>query len=248
MDSSEIKTNVQQRYAEIVSLSGNNKASSCCCSPAGVSNGCCGDSSTLQQSIVESDLGLSCGFPTQYANLQPGETVLDLGSGAGVDAFTAAMQVGERGEVIGVDFTPEMIDRAREIALKNGFLNVDFRQGDIENLPVESGSVDAVLSNCVINLVPDKQSVFREIFRVLKQDGRFCISDIVTDVEVPESLKNDLALWAECLSGAMQIDNYLNLITGAGFKNLKVHHLSEFENPGENNLHFLSITLEGRKE
>ncbi len=248
MDSIEIKTNVKQRYAEIVSSAGTNKASSCCCSPAGGSTGCCGDSSTLQQSIVESDLGLSCGFPTQYANLQPGETVLDLGSGAGVDAFTAAMQVGEQGTVIGVDFTPQMVDRAREIALKNDWENVEFRLGDIENLPVESGSVDAVLSNCVINLVPDKQGVFREIFRVLKPDGRFCISDIVTDIEVPESMKNDLALWAECLSGALQMDTYLDLITEAGFKNLKIHHLSEFENPGEIQMRFLSITLEGRKQ
>jgi len=248
MDSSEIKSNVKLRYAEIVSSAGNNKALSCCCSPAGESTGCCGDSSTLQQSIVESDLGLSCGFPTRYAALQPGETVLDLGSGAGVDAFTAAMQVGEQGMVIGVDFTPEMIERSREIVLKNGLLNVEFRLGDIENLPVDSGSVDAVLSNCVINLVPDKQMVFREIFRVLKPDGRFCISDIVTDVEVPESLKNDLALWAECLSGAVQKDTYLNLITEAGFKNLKIHQLSEFENPGEIQIRFLSLTLEGHKE
>jgi SAM-dependent methyltransferase len=165
---------------------------------------------------------LGCGNPFALAGLQPGETVLDLGSGGGLDCFLAARQVGESGHVIGVDMTPEMIDRARAAARRGGYPNVEFRLGEIENLPVADGTVDAVISNCVINLSPDKGQVFREAFRALRPGGRLLVSDIVLAGELPAPLRENVELWAGCLAGAIAEAEYLRLIREAGFGEVSV--------------------------
>ncbi len=229
-DPADVKTAVRQRYAGIALGGG-----SCCGDEAGCGSGaaaegaaagaaCCDsgamlvDYGALDADVVAgANLGLGCGLPTRHADIRPGETVLDLGSGAGIDAFLAARAVGPSGRVIGVDFTPEMIERARANAATGGHGNVDFRQGDIEDLPVDAGSVDLVLSNCVLNLVPDKARAFAEIHRVLRPGGRFVISDVVSFGPVPERVRTDMALWAGCVAGAMDRDGYLDLIRAAGF-------------------------------
>ena len=163
------------------------------------------------------NLGLGCGNPVALASLRPGETVLDLGSGGGIDCFLAARKVGPEGRVIGVDMTAEMIHLARENAQKSGLKNVEFRLGEIENLPLEDGSVDAVISNCVINLSTDKERVFREIYRVLKPGGRMMVSDIVLDGELPAKVKDSVAAYTGCIGGALKRDDYLAAIVKAGF-------------------------------
>jgi ubiquinone/menaquinone biosynthesis C-methylase UbiE len=195
----------------------------------------------------EGNLGLGCGLPTLYAGIQPGNTVLDLGSGAGVDVFLAAKAVGPQGRAIGVDMTPEMIARSWENAVKGGYRNVDFRLGEIEALPVQDSSVDVVLSNCVINLAPDKRKVFSEIFRVLKPGGRFSISDIVTYGPVPEAIRQDMALWAGCSAGALDREDYLRLITETGFSDVQVNQLVEYDAMKGEDYGFASLTVEGRK-
>ncbi|OGW04791.1 MAG: arsenite S-adenosylmethyltransferase, partial [Nitrospinae bacterium RIFCSPLOWO2_02_FULL_39_110] len=162
------------------------------------------------------NLGLSCGNPVAIASLQEGETVLDLGSGAGIDCFLAANRVGDRGRVIGIDMTPEMIERARENARKGNFKNVEFRLGYIENLLVEDNSIDVVISNCVINLAPDKSRVFKEIYRVLKPGGRMIVSDIVLTGKLPSRIKNNVNAYVGCIAGAVQMDDYLKMIEDAG--------------------------------
>jgi SAM-dependent methyltransferase len=176
----------------------------------------------LQAIPAEADLGLGCGNPTALAGLQAGETVLDLGSGGGIDCFLAARRVGPAGRVIGVDMTAEMIDRARAAARQGSFQNVEFRLGEIENLPVADASVDAVISNCVINLSPDKGRVFRESFRALKAGGRLLVSDIVLTGELPAGAREDVELWAGCVSGALPEQEYLSLIREAGFSEVSV--------------------------
>lgn len=168
------------------------------------------------------DMGLGCGNPQAIASLKPGETVLDLGSGGGFDCFLAARQVGETGRVIGVDMTPEMIRKARANALKGGYSNVEFRLGEIEHLPVADRSVDAIISNCVINLSPDKASVFREAFRVLKPGGRLAIADIVATAALPEDARQDLALISGCVGGAALIDEIERLLREAGFRDVRI--------------------------
>ena len=211
------------------------------------------DYSSLELLPVEgSDLGLGCGMPTRFAALQPGEVVLDLGSGAGIDVFLAAKAVGETGSAIGVDMTEAMIERAWQNARKHQIKNVDFRLGEIESLPVDSSSVDVVLSNCVINLTPNKQRVFAEIARVLKPGGRFIISDIVTFGDVPPEIRQDMELWAGCVAGAIDEQEYLAIIRRNGFSNLKFHSRSSAtENAGENQpgpaYGMVSITVEARK-
>lgn len=219
MDSSEKKEVIKRKYGEIAMAGG-----SCCCSST-----CCGNSSAADisksigyaedqiLSVPDSNLGLGCGNPTAFAELQPGDIVLDLGSGAGFDCFLAAQKVGNSGKVIGVDMTPEMLERAQTNALKYGYSNVEFRFGDIESLPVEDRSVDVVISNCVINLAPDKEKVFREVFRVLKSGGRMFISDMVLLAELPEDLRNDKDLLAGCVAGALLKEEYLRLVKEAGF-------------------------------
>ena len=168
------------------------------------------------------DLGLGCGAPIGLLALRPGETVVDLGSGAGIDAFLAAEEVGPEGRVIGVDMTPQMLERARRNAASAGRTNVEFREGRLEALPVEDGSVDAVTSNCVINLVPDKAAVFAEVARVLKPGGRMVVSDIVLDAPLPEAVRADIAAWVGCISGALRKEEYLGLVEGAGFTQVEV--------------------------
>lgn len=168
------------------------------------------------------DLGLGCGDPTADADLSPGQTVLDLGSGAGVDCFLAARQVGLAGRVIGVDMTDAMLEKARENARKGGFTNVEFRKGDVENLPVESNTVDRIISNCVINLAPDKARVFAEAHRVLKSGGAITVSDIVSFGPVPDSIRRDVELWAGCTAGALDREEYLATVRGAGFGRAEV--------------------------
>jgi len=178
-----------------------------------------------------SNLGLGCGNPTALASLKPGETALDLGSGAGFDCFLAAREVGEKGRVIGVDMTPEMVEKARENARKGGYGNVEFRLGEIENLPVRDGVADVVLSNCVINLSAAKDRVFAEAFRALKPGGRVLISDIVLDGELPEAVARSLAAYAGCIAGAVRKEEYLRLMEAAGFLDVRIVAESRFEIP-----------------
>lgn len=205
---------VKKAYAKAA----RNSASCCGSAP------CCSTDSTV--ALPEADLGLSCGDPVAFSQLKPGDTVLDLGSGAGRDVFTAATIVGQTGLVIGVDITPEMLALAnrnlKTFSGKTGLKNVEFRPGEIENLPVEDSCVDVVISNCVINLSPDKPRVFREAFRVLKPGGRMVISDIVLNHPLPEELSTDTALYSACIAGAMLRDNYLKAIREAGFGKVDV--------------------------
>ena len=170
----------------------------------------------------DADLGLGCGLPTEFANIKKGDTVLDLGSGAGNDVFIARRYVGESGRVIGVDMTQDMIDKAIENCSKLKYENVEFRLGEIENLPVGNDSVDAVISNCVLNLVPDKEKAFSEIQRVIKIGGRFCVSDIVLNAELPTKLKSAAEMYAGCVAGALMKEDYINIIKKAGFENIQI--------------------------
>jgi SAM-dependent methyltransferase len=227
MEPEKTKSLVRERYGEIAAA-----GSSCCggSSPTVVSTASAheigdkiGYSKDEMESVPDgSNLGLGCGNPTALASIVEGETVLDLGSGAGFDSFLAARQVGASGKVIGVDMTPQMIAKARENAAKNGYENVEFRLGEIENLPVESGSVDIVISNCVINLAPDKGKVFREAHRSLKPGGRFYISDIVLLKELPASVKKSVEAYIGCVAGAILKQDYLDAIREAGFVDVKV--------------------------
>jgi arsenite methyltransferase len=216
-----IKNYVKSRYGYIA------KKGKTCCSCNGVSAmeqaRAIGYSREELKKIPQSALmGLGCGNPAGLATLKPGETVLDLGSGGGVDVFLAANRVGEEGWVIGVDMTPEMIRKARSNARKGGYKNVEFRLGEIEDLPVEDESVDVILSNCVINLSPDKEKVFAEAYRVLRPGGRIVVSDIVTDKELPDEIRKSFAAWAECIGGALVRKEYLDAIKKAGFGRIKV--------------------------
>jgi len=227
MKKEKIKKVVREGYTKIA------KQASSCCVPA---DSCCG-SSNLAQDISKkigytedeikavpegTNLGLGCGNPVAIASLKEGEIVLDLGSGAGFDCFLAANKVGKNGRVIGVDMTPEMIEKAREIAKKSNHRNVEFRLGDIENISVADSSVDVVISNCVINLAPDKRRVFMEAFRVLKPGGRLMISDIVLLKELPDLIKNSIEAYVGCLSGAIMRDKYIDAIRAAGFQEVRI--------------------------
>lgn len=223
MDKSvQLKEAVKQKYGEIVLLK---KNASCCASPC-----CCAegngtmneDYSDVDGYVADADLGLGCGLPTQFANIQKGDTVLDLGSGAGNDCFVARAEVGESGKVIGVDFTPAMVDKARENAGKRGFKNVEFREGDIEDLPVENNSVDVVISNCVLNLLPAKDRIFHEIYRVLKPGGHFCISDIVLQGELPPELSHAVEMYVGCVAGAIPQEEYIAGISKAKFQKIEI--------------------------
>ena len=216
-----IHQNVREHYAGIVDAT---TSSSKGCGCSGDSASCCPEASTLYgekdwQNLPGSvtEISLGCGDPVTLASLVPGLTVLDLGSGGGIDCFLAAQRVGPTGRVIGVDMTAKMIERARANQEKIGLNNVEFRLGEIEHLPVADASVDVVISNCVINLSPDKPQVFSEIHRVLRSGGRVAVSDIVTDGELPDEIKQDLAAWAGCVAGAWQAEDYVQAIRAAGF-------------------------------
>ena len=227
MKDNEIKKMVRKRYAKVT------KQENTCCGPE--RQVCCdprladdisrriGYSQEEMGSVPQgANLGLGCGNPVAIASLREGETVLDLGSGAGFDCFLAAQKVGKKGRVIGLDMTPEMVEKARENAKKGNLENVEFKLGDIENLPIDDSSVDVVISNCVINLTPDKGKVFKEAFRVLKPGGRMMISDLVLLKELPEVIKNSPEAYVSCVSGAMLKDEYLKRIKAAGFDEVRI--------------------------
>lgn len=219
----QLKEIVRQKYSEIALQDKETNQSSCCgaggCSTE-VYNIMSDDYTTLEGYNPDADLGLGCGLPTQFAKIQKGNTVIDLGSGAGNDCFIARAETGETGKVIGIDFTPAMIDKARANAEKRGFNNVEFRQGDIEKMPITSNVADVIVSNCVLNLVPNKDGVFKEIYRVLKPGGHFSISDVVLVGDLPKGLQNDAEMYAGCVAGAIQKQVYLELIQQNGFKNI----------------------------
>ena len=221
---SQIKLLVKEKYSEIANQSKEQNLTSCCgatgCGSSEVYNIMADDYSTLEGYNPEADLGLGCGLPTEFAKIKEGDTVIDLGSGAGNDAFVARRLTGEKGKVIGIDFTEAMIARAKENAEKLGLKNVEFRQGDIDNMPVTTNKADVIVSNCVLNLVPNKHKVFSEVYRVLKPGGHFSISDIVLDGLLPERWKEVAELYAGCVSGAIQRSEYLGIIEEAGFKNI----------------------------
>jgi arsenite methyltransferase len=223
----DMRKKVQEKYGQIAASAGSccGPKQTCGCAAPSAADLSTGVGYSVQElaSIPEgANLGLGCGNPVALASLQPGETVLDLGSGGGIDCFLAARRVGPEGRVIGVDMTAEMIHLARENASKSDLKNVEFRLGEIENLPVEDRAIDAVISNCVINLSPDKERVFREIYRVLKQGGRMMVSDIVLDGELPERVKDSVAAYTGCIGGALKRDDYLAAIAKAGFTGVEI--------------------------
>ena len=258
----QLREMVRQKYAQVVKSS---------------SDGCCGSScggedklnmigdayDGIEGYMAEADLGLGCGVPVEHAGLQSGHTVLDLGSGAGLDVFVARKEVGAGGRVIGVDMTAEMIARARENVRRSGYDNVEFRLGEIEHLPVLSDSIDVVISNCVLNLVPDKKQAFAEIWRVLKPGGHFCVSDIVASSELPGWLKGVAEAYAGCVAGAIPREDYLQLIQQTGFSRIEVARERRIEVPAEllagsltpgqqeqianSDLHVMSVTVKAVK-
>ena len=218
-----LKRIVQEKYAQIALQDAATNAASCCgAGPVSnkVYNIMADDYTQFEGYVAEADLGLGCGLPTAFAQIKPGDVVIDLGSGAGNDCFVARQETGPEGKVIGIDFTEAMIEKARTNAEKLGYHNVEFRQGDIEAMPVNSSVADVVVSNCVLNLVPNKQAVFQEIFRVLKPGGHFSISDVVKLGELPEGLQQAAEMYAGCVAGAIPKEDYLRLAQEAGFEQL----------------------------
>lgn len=259
---------VRNRYAKIAASS---KDQGCC------STDCCTDEAgeiteysmigdaydSVDGYVADADMGLGCGLPVEHAGLKPSHIVVDLGAGAGLDAFVARREVGETGQVIGVDMTPEMITKARKNAAAQNYANVEFRLGEIENIPVENDSVDVVISNCVLNLVPDKSRAFREIHRILKPGGHFCISDIVSSQALPDWTMKVAELYVGCVAGAIPKADYLNLIVASGFTQIIVKTERRIHIPQDildqyadkeqiidakaRDLHVLSVTITGRK-
>ena len=265
IDKEKIKESVRKSYAKVAKAGGvslGTITSASCCSPSdnsaqtNTSDSCCGGPAATPEQlsavmgyskediagVVEgANMGLGCGNPVALASLKTGETVVDLGSGGGFDCFLASKQVGETGQVIGVDMTPEMITKARKNADKMGTSNVEFRLGEIEHLPVADNSADIIMSNCVINLSPDKLSVYREAFRILRPSGRLAISDIVATAPLPDEIKKDLALVSACVGGAATIEDTVKMLEEVGFEDVKVKPKDESRKlisewaPGENN-------------
>ncbi len=237
MKAEDLKLVVKEKYGEIAKQSILLNQSSCC-----GTSGCCGE---LEFSMIgdeyqdveghnpDADLGLGCGIPTNYAAIKKGDHVLDLGSGAGNDCFVARAIVGETGKVTGLDFTDAMIAKAETNNLKLGFTNVEFVQGDIEEMPLPDNSFDVVVSNCVLNLVPDKNKAFSEIMRVLKPNGHFCVSDVVIKGELPEKIRQDAVMYVGCVSGAIKMDEYLEIINHQGFNNVVIHKQKEIAIPAD---------------
>lgn len=266
----EIKQVVKEKYGEIAKASSN----SGCCGPTS----CCGTADnkivgyTVMQDeydhlngyVAEADLGLGCGLPTEFAGIKEGDTVVDLGSGAGNDVFVARALVGETGKVIGIDMTEEMIVKANRNNQKLGFKNVEFKLGDIEIIPLDNSLADVVVSNCVLNLVPDKRKAFAEIYRITKPGGHFCVSDIVIKGELPANLKKSAEMYAGCVAGAVQQDEYLEIIKETGFVNTTINKTKVIDLPDEilkqylsddeiksfkeNNVGILSITVTSYKQ
>ena len=223
----QLKEIVRKKYSEIALQDKETNMSSCCgaggCSTE-VYNIMSEDYTTLKGYNADADLGLGCGLPTQFAQIKKGDVVVDLGSGAGNDCFIARHETGETGKVIGIDFTPAMIDKARSNAEVRGFNNVEFRQGDIESMPITANTADVIVSNCVLNLVPNKDAVIKDIYRVLKPGGHFSISDVVLVGALPEGLRKDAEMYAGCVSGAIQKEVYMELIHANGFENVIIQN------------------------
>jgi arsenite methyltransferase len=234
MNPSELKLIVQEKYGKIAS-SDESASGSCCCT-----TGCCSSEgiSTFNESydhldgyVPDADLSLGCGVPVDFADIRPGNRILDLGSGAGNDCFVARSMTGDTGHVTGLDFTEPMLRKAEENREKLGYTNVEFIRGDIEEMPMPDNSYDVVLSNCVLNLVPDKEKAFSEIFRVLKSGGHFCVSDVVVKGTLSEKARSDAELYAGCVSGASAMDEYLGFIRHSGFSNITVHKEKRIQMP-----------------
>ncbi len=221
-DSKDMKTVVKERYGKIASEGSQGCGCGCSSEPLDGYSVFKDDYTGIDGYVPDADLSLGCGIPTEFAAIRPGDTVIDLGSGAGNDCFVSRQLVGDSGEVIGIDMTPEMIERAKANTAKLGYDNVKFRLGEIENLPVTANKADVIISNCVINLVPDKTAAFQEILRVLKPGGHFCISDVVTEGHIPPVLLEQAELYAGCIAGALPVEHYLEIIRKAGFKNVEV--------------------------
>lgn len=263
MDRQEIKELVKKKYSEIALQE---TETSCC------SSGCCSsevynimseDYSLVEGYNSDADLGLGCGLPTEFARIEKGDIVVDLGSGAGNDCFVARAETGEEGRVIGVDFSETMLEKAKENAKKRGYNNINFLLGDIENLPIEDNTADVVISNCVLNLLPSKDRIFHEIFRVLKPNSHFCVSDVVIIGNLPEKIKNAAEMYVGCISGAIQKNDYLKEILKAGFSNIIIEKekpifipddiLVKYLNPEElerfkiDKPRIISITVTGEK-
>jgi ubiquinone/menaquinone biosynthesis C-methylase UbiE len=242
MKSEELKQIVKDKYGEIAKQ--NNSESSSCC---GTSSCCSGVDYTVFSENYENlkgynpdaDLNLGCGIPTEYAHIKEGDTVVDLGSGAGNDCFVARALAGETGTIIGVDMTEEMIDKARANTMKLGFNNVEFRLGDIENMPIDENSADVVISNCVLNLVPDKKKAFKEIFRILKPGGHLSVSDVVVRGKLHENIQQAAEMYAGCVSGAIDIDLYLSVMKDSGLINIKVQKDKMITIPDETFLNYI---------
>jgi arsenite methyltransferase len=245
MKAEDLKLIVKEKYGEIAKQS-NQQSSSCC----GTSSCCSGvDYTAFSESYEnqqgynpDADLNLGCGIPTEYAHIKTGDTVIDLGSGAGNDCFVARALVGEIGKVIGVDMTEAMIEKAKANTEKLGFNNVEFRQGDIENMPVSGNQADVVISNCVLNLVPDKEKAFSEIFRILKPGGHLSVSDIVLHGTLHEKIQQAAEMYAGCVSGAINIDLYLKMMKNSGLVNIKVQKDKMITIPDETLLNYLDQT------
>jgi len=239
----QLKEIVRKKYSEIALQDKETNMSSCCgaggCSTE-VYNIMSDDYTALDGYNADADLGLGCGLPTQFAKIKKGDVVVDLGSGAGNDCFIARHETGETGKVIGVDFTPAMIDKARKNAEVRGFNNVEFRQGDIENMPITANSADVIVSNCVLNLVPNKDAVIKDIYRVLKPGGHFSISDVVLVGALPEGLRKDAEMYAGCVSGAIQKEVYLELIHANGFENVTIQKEKPIIIPNDILVNYLS--------
>ena len=232
----EIKLVVKNKYAEIAKSSEDDG----CCGPTS----CCSpnkndytvfqdDYTKLKGYVADADLGLGCGLPTEYAGIKKGDTVVDLGSGAGNDVFIARAIVGDEGKVTGIDMTEEMIDKANKNKSKLCYTNVEFKLGDIEDMPIENDYADVIVSNCVLNLVPDKKKAFSEIYRILKSGAHFCVSDVVIQGEMTEELKKSAELYAGCVSGALDQNDYLNIIREAGFTNIEIKKTKKIDLPDE---------------
>ncbi len=237
MNPNDLKLVVQEKYGQIAQQSLLHEQTSCC-----GTSGCCGELEfrmigdeyiNVKGHNADADLGLGCGIPTQFANIKEGDSILDLGSGAGNDCFVARAIVGEAGKVTGIDFTAAMIEKALTNNAKLGYTNVKFIQGDIEEMPLADNQFDVIVSNCVLNLVPDKQKAFSEMYRVLKPEGHFCVSDVVIKGSLPEKLKKDAEMYVGCVSGASNIDNYLEIIQNQGFKDIFIHNEKVIEIPEE---------------
>lgn len=239
----QLKEIVRQKYSEIALQDKETNQSSCCgasgCSTE-VYNIMSDDYTQMQGYNADADLGLGCGLPTQFAKIKKGDVVIDLGSGAGNDAFIAREESGETGKIIGIDFTPAMIFKARANAEKLGFHNVEFRQGDIEHMPVTANLADVIVSNCVLNLVPNKDAVFKEIYRVLKPGGHFSISDVVLIGNLPDALRKDAEMYAGCVAGAIQKNEYLGLIEANGFNNIIVQKEKTIDLPDDILINYLN--------